>query len=227
MLALVRVASSVAPYFTAIGDPGAPGGGGGGGGSVVRYVELPTLQQHAGTAAEVVQRPPEPVRISLPTPQLRPTVEQESPFAQQLVTGPVVPAVRIGQGPGSGGGPGAGTGSGGGIGSGQGTGIGSGQGSGTGGEGGSVLPPNPIGVLMPPVENVPPSIRGQTVKVDFWVDSTGRVTRIDIDPEIEDSGYRRLFLSKMREYRFSPARTLDGEPVNGHLVISIVIGSSL
>ena len=81
-------------------------------------------------------------------------------------------------------------------------------------------------MLMPPVENVPPSIRGDTLKVEFWVDSTGHVTRIDVDPEIEDSGYRRLFLSKMREYRFSPA-TLDGKPVNGHLAMSIVIGGTL
>jgi periplasmic protein TonB len=227
MLAVIRVAASAAPYLTAIGDPGAPGGGGGGGGSVVRYVELPALQRQAGAEVETPPQPTSQPELLLPTAHLKPTIEQETPTAQIRLTGPVVPATRIGQGPGNGGGAGAGTGSGGGIGSGHGTGVGSGEGPGSGGQGGSVVPPDPIGVLIPPFNDLPAAVRGRTFSVEFWVDASGRVTRIDVDPEIEDAAYRRQFMDKMRAFKFRPARTLDGEPVNGRLVVPITFGGSL
>lgn len=221
VLALVFAASATQEYFRAIGDPGS-GGGGGGGGSVVRYVELPSFQRPAGTEVETPTEPTQQAQLQLPTPQLKPTLEPESPLTQNLVTGPVVAAVRLGQGPGSGGGPGAGTGSGGGIGSGQGTGVGSGRGPGSGGEGGSVLPPDPVQLLLPPTDP-PGSVAGKTFSVDFWVDATGRVTRVEITPEMEDAGYRRRFVERMVGYRFRPAHTLDGAAVNGHFVITFTL----
>jgi hypothetical protein len=59
--------------------------------------------------------------------------------------------------------------------------------------------------------------------VEFWVDASGRVTRVDVRPEIEDADYRRRFLDRMRQFQFNPARTLEGQPVNGRLIIRIAL----
>jgi hypothetical protein len=222
LVALVLGGAAADQYFSAIGGPGPRGGGGGGGGSVVRYVELPPMARTAGQVADAATAPSEPIELQLPTPHLMPALETESRLGEPVLTGPVVPALRIGQGAGSGGGPGAGSGSGGGVGSGVGSGIGSGEGSGTGGEGGSVLPPQLDLMIVPPTDR-PRSVRGRTYEVRFWVDAAGVVTRVEVDPDIEDREYRRRFLEQMRRYKFRPARTLDGEAVNGHFVAQITL----
>lgn len=203
-----------------IGGPGPKGGGGGGGGAEVRYVELPPLASAAATVAAPTEEPRRtPTEITLP----RPTVARmsETPTVVPSV-GQVVAAAAIGRGPGTGGGPGAGTGSGGGVGSGQGTGVGRGVGEGSGGgEGGSVLPPEPKFIIVP--ADRPGSVRGREFEVHFWVDRLGKVTRVEVEPEIEDSAYRRKFLEQMHQFQFTPARTLDGRPVDGHIVIPITL----
>jgi TonB family protein len=136
--------------------------------------------------------------------------------------GQVAAAAAIGRGAGTGGGPGAGTGTGGGVGSGQGTGVGSGVGPGSGGgEGGSVLPPEPKFIIVP--ADRPGSVRGREFAVHFWVDRQGKVTRVEVEPEIEDAEYRRKFLEQMHQFQFTPARTPDGRPVDGHIVIPITL----
>lgn len=221
ILALFIAGAATDTYFLGIGGPGPRGGGGGGGGSVIRLVDLPPMDR-AGQVPAVETPPTEPVELQLPTPNLQPVLETNSLFTDPVPTGPIVPGARLGQGPGTGGGAGAGSGSGGGVGSGAGTGVGAGEGPGTGGEGGSVLPPEPELMIVPPTDR-PRSVRGRTFEVHFWVDASGAVTRVEVDPEIEDGDYRRRFLEQMQRYRFKPARTLDGTAVNGHLIVDITL----
>jgi TonB family protein len=64
-------------------------------------------------------------------------------------------------------------------------------------------------------------MRGRTVRVHFWVNAQGKVTRVQVDPEIKDAAYRQQFLAMMREYTFNPARRVDGTPVEGELTMPI------
>ena len=196
--------------FRAAGGPGPVGGGGGGGGSHVRYLELPPFVTSFSPARQEQEQRPA-IDLPIPRPNLR-----EIPAESRLIrfappTGPVVPALAIGRGPGSGGDDGAGTGHGGGVGSGQGTGVGSGTGPGTGGDGGDSFGPRSRQMLLPP--DAPPSVKGQEFKVRFWIDERGRVTRIEVDPRIPDASYRREFADRMRQFRFYPARNADGTPI--------------
>jgi hypothetical protein len=145
---------------------------------------------------------------------------QEVP--QDLTTLSGIPATVDGAGLGTGSGPGAGTGTGGGVGSGTGAGVGSGEGPGTGGgEGGAVLPPEPKFIIVP--ADRPGSVRGKKFSVHFWVDRTGKVTKVEIEPEILDAAYQRKFLEQMYKFQFTPARTLEGTPVDGHLIIPMTL----
>ncbi len=193
------------------GGPGEPGGGGGGGGERIEYIELPPYvpPSSASSAAETVVR--REVEFEVPKPQLR-NIPSEAQRVRFLPPTDRMAAPRLGSGPGYGGGPGSGTGSGGGSGTEQGTGIGSGQGPGTGGGGGDGYGPQLQQALMPPTD-WPESVRGQEFKVRFWIDEGGRVDRVEVEPQIADSDYRKKFLDKMKQYVFAPARRADGTPV--------------
>ncbi len=196
--------------FRSVGGPGPLGGGGGGGGSQVRYLEL---QPYVTSASPAQIETDESPAIELPIP--RPELKEIPPETRQIriarPTGPVVPAQAIGRGAGSGGGDGTGTGSGGGVGSGQGTGVGSGTGPGSGGAGGDGYAPRSRQMLLPP--DAPESVKGREFKVRFYIDERGRVTRIEVEPRIPDSSYRREFRDRMRQFRFYPARDADGNPI--------------
>ncbi len=219
VIALLIGAAASEEFYRAIGDPGAPGGGGGGG-TVVRYVELPPVAM-ARRASERPQPERAAVQLVLPRPDIAALPDAMRPLTPPEVVGRDVAALRLGSGPAGGGGPGAGPGSGGGVGAGVGAGVGSRRGPGSGGEGGDVLPPEPKFIIVP--ADRPRSVRGREFEVHFWVDATGRVTRVEVEPEIEDADYRRKFLEQMRQFQFTPARTLDGRPVSGHIVIPITL----
>ena len=218
--AILAGAATTREVFRNIGDGAGPrGGGGGGGGGAARYVELPPMEwvgrEPARTPEQLPRRAPE-IPLELPRVSVTPSTSALRPI------GSLEGAQAVGQGPGTGGGAGAGSGSGGGIGSGEGTGIGSGAGPGTGGgEGGSVLPPEPKFIIVP--ADRPGSVRGKEFAVHFWVDRRGKVTRVEVDPQIEDAAYRRKFLEQMYQFQFTPARTLDGQPVDGHVVIPMTL----
>jgi protein TonB len=220
IIAAAIVAAAVGPdeMFRSAGGPGVRGGGGGGGGSVVRFVELPQLEAAGQVAAPVAPRVAPP--LELPRPDVT-RLLQTAPRVEFRQAGPLTAGLRLGAGPGSGGGPGSGTGSGGGVGSGQGTGVGSGQGPGTGGEGGTILPPGVKLSILP--ADRPRSVRGKEYAVRFWVNAQGRVTHVEVEPEIEDRDYRGRFLEQMYQFQFTPARTLDGQPVDGQIVIRIAL----
>ena len=219
MVMIVAATLGSDEVFRAIGGPGPRGGGGGGGGTVIQHVELPPLETAGAVQAPEAARPVP--QLALPAPNLAQLAVSSQRVELREVTGQIIPALRLGSGPGSGGGPGAGTGSGGGVGSGQGTGVGSGRGPGTGGEGGSIFPPEPKFIIVP--ADRPGSVRGQEYAVHFWVNTEGEVTRVEVDPDIPDRAYRRKFLDQMFRFRFTPARTLDGVAVDGQIVIPIAL----
>lgn len=205
--------------FRAGGGAG-PLGGGGGGGSLITYVELPAFASSSPPRAE-----PEPPRrarnVPIPEPQLRDIPKETRPLNLRPPTGPIAAAIDSGRGAGSGAGSGSGSGSGSGTGTGRGAGTGSGQGPGTGGSGGAGFGPTLQQALIPP-SDWPDEVRGQAYKVRFWVDERGRVTRVEVEPRIPDSAYRKKFLDKMREYVFSPARKGDGTAVAASVEIRIL-----
>jgi hypothetical protein len=55
------------------------------------------------------------------------------------------------------------------------------------------------------------------------VDQSGKVTRVEISPEIPDAEYRRKFLALLYQYTFEPARRPDGTPVAGQAVLTITL----
>jgi hypothetical protein len=218
LVALMLGAASTAEVFSALGGPGPAGGGGGGGRSEIRYVQLSPAAASDPAAARAEQDQ-EAVELVLPEPNLRSIPTETAAWQPPALRRPTLEAVRVGRGPGTGGGPGAGTGQGGGIGAGRGTGIGAGQGPGAGG--GNVFRPEPKMITIP--YDRPRSVQGTVVQVHFWVDAAGQVTRVEVEPRIEDAEYRRKFLDQMYQFQFTPARTLDGTPVAGHVIIPITL----
>ncbi len=227
LLLIMLVHWSGDEYHLATGAPGG-GGGGGGGGASVRYVELPPLASPASARRvqpEPPRRVPEP-QIETPEDDLpqvpKPVLRQAPDRPIDIEVPPTVTAVAnvatLGTGSGSGFGPGRGAGSGGGVGTGHGPGIGSGTGPGEG-EGGAVIAPE-VRTVVYPFEQPPASIRGQQFRVRFWVDEQGRVTRVEIEPEIDDKSFREKLLKRMRQWTFYAARTVEGRRVKGQLVVT-------
>lgn len=99
---------------------------------------------------------------------------------------------------------------------------GSGGGTGVSGEGAELLAPRPRYTVLPPLDR-PASVRGKSFQVRFWVDPLGKVTRVEVSPEIPDAEYRKKFLALMYEYTFEPARRPDGTPVAGTAVLTITL----
>ncbi|UCG87214.1 MAG: hypothetical protein JSW71_01315 [Gemmatimonadota bacterium] len=199
---------------------GPAGGGGGGSGSAVTYVEIPAyVSQTQGVRATEPESDGVEFRmIKAEVKTIARPIQQER-FPQQLAR--VAPAVWRGRGGGSESSGGAGPGSGGGVGSGRGTGIGSDTGPGTGGGRGAVLAPEPRAVVYP-VEEPPQGLSGLELVIHFWVDARGRVTKVEIDPPIEDSAYRRKLLESLRQWVFYPARTAEGRATEGELIVTHV-----
>jgi hypothetical protein len=204
-------------YLGSFGGPGPEGGGGGGGGSEIRYLQvLPFVAAAPARAALPEERA---VQLPIPEPELRAIPPETRRVSIVEPTGPVVPVARIGVGPGTGGDDGSGTGTGGGVGTGRGTGIGSAEGPGTGGEGGFAFAPRSRQMLLPP--DAPQAIKGREFRVRFYIDARGRVTDVEVEPRIENRGYRKKFLEKMRQFTFHPARTADGSPVAAYYDVII------
>ncbi|HEX9727425.1 MAG TPA: hypothetical protein VGA37_02835 [Gemmatimonadales bacterium] len=203
------------------GGEGPRGGGGGGGGPRITYVALPAYQPppQARPTERSQQRPED---IVIPTPTITEVKLEEPEFQIPRETAPLPGSEVLGQGAGTGGGTGAGTGSGGGIGSGRGTGIGSGVGPGTGGDGGDVFSPAPRYTVMPPQPR-PPSVKGKSFALLFTVGADGRVIRVEIEPNIRDTDYRRRLIAQLYEWTFTPAVTIEGKPVAAPFRVDITL----
>lgn len=194
--------------------PSAPGGAGplgGGGGGAERRITFVSISPPPAAATAAVRPWIQPVSLpvirEIPVP-----VPRAEPVPERLPT--PLSGLR--------GGEGAGTGTGGGVGPGVGSGTGSGAGPGTGGTGGDVFPPQARYSILPPLPK-PAAVRGKSFRVHFWVDVLGRVTKVQVSPEIPDGSYRKKFLSLMYEYTFAPARRADGTAVPGEAILTITL----
>jgi hypothetical protein len=148
--------------------------------------------------------PVEPISVALPP--------IEVPRATPPVAGPAASgAGTAGGGPGAGGAPGSGTGI--------------DMGPGTGGVGGYIFVASPRTAILPPLAQVPGSVRGRTYHVKFWVSAEGQVTRVEVDPPIADGKYGRAFHESMMAYQFYPAHTRDGRTVPGIVTYSVQVGN--
>ncbi|MGH7499187.1 MAG: hypothetical protein ACREL3_10090 [Gemmatimonadales bacterium] len=74
-------------------------------------------------------------------------------------------------------------------------------------------------ILVP--DDRPKDLRGKQVAALIWVDATGRVSRVEFDPDIRDRGYRQRLRETLQEYRFRPARGTDGFPVADTTTITL------
>lgn len=187
-------------------------GGGGGGGGRVAYISLPAPAPAAPTVVEVEppKRTPPPVPVTpTPTPPVQIPPPEPEPVASAQPAASAPGDSVAGMGPGQGGGTGGGTG--GGIGPGTGAGVGPGAGTG-GGEGGRGKAPEPRQLILPPTDP-PKELRGVTMTLTFWVDATGKVDRVDVQPEIRDRKFAAKVRDAMRNYRFHPGLGPDGAPI--------------
>lgn len=96
------------------------------------------------------------------------------------------------------------------------------SGPGRGEPGGGILPPQARYTVMPPTDR-PQSVRGQSYRVRFFVDANGKVTSVEVSPEIPDPAYRKQFLELMQQYSFTPAKRQDGTAVPGETVLVITL----
>lgn len=188
--------------------------GGGGGGRQVNMIALPQATQRPEPVVKVPPPPP-PVPVPVVTPaQITPPVPAPPVDTLPKTTGGAVT-----------------TGTGGGTGGNSGTGSGPGSGPGTGpGSGGGTAPPDsartaardpePRQLILIPFD-YPPSMRGLTIQVTFFVSADGRVDRVLFSEDIPDRGYAKRLEVVMRAYRFRPARSAEGQAVPGHTTVSV------
>jgi outer membrane biosynthesis protein TonB len=187
--------------------------GGGGGGRQVDMIALPEASRKPEPVVKVPPPPPPvPVPVVTPVPAPPPSPELPPDTLPKTTGGAVT------------------TGSGGGTGGTSGTGNGPGSGPGTGpGKGGSGTPdstravgrdPEPRQLILIPFD-YPPSMRGLTIQVTFFVLADGQVDRVLFSDDIPDRGYAKRLETVMRAYRFRPARSAAGQPVPGHTTVSV------
>jgi hypothetical protein len=197
-------------------DLGRGGGGGGGARTVAMFAVPGAAAAQEAPPALTPAPPPITVPQEMPTSIPEPTAQ---PTAAPVVA--AAPGPGEGAGAGTGTGPGTGTGSGTGGGSGGGVGTGTGNDSGPGGGGGTVFPPSPVGILIPPTEGKPRELHGVVIRVTFRISERGEVVSVVTDPQIRDRSYRNEFLDRMKHYTFTPARTRDGQAVASEIPIYI------
>jgi TonB family protein len=73
--------------------------------------------------------------------------------------------------------------------------------------------------VLYPFEQAPPSVEGQEYTLHFWVDRRGAVTKVEVEPKIEDAAFRKALLDRLRQWVFYPARTEEGRPVRGEFMV--------
>ena len=174
---------------------------------VTYYVSIAPLPEDAATPVETPEIPAiEPVAVDV----MDPPVIEAPPVDLAAMLGGGGVGEGEGAGTGSGTGPGSGSGTGGGSGSGTGTGTGAGEGPGSG-AGGTIRPPEVIGLIWPP--QPPGSVRDREVVVRVQVDENGRVTDVRLLASSGNERYDRELRRQAMEWRFRPARDPSGRAI--------------
>lgn len=209
------------------GGIGPAGGGGGGNRGTGGQMKQERLQY-----VRIAPTPPPPPPPVVRPPEIKPLVPPPPPPPQPTPTPTPVPpsptpatdageaksaTAGTGGGAGTDGSAGSGPGSGGGVGSGVGTGRGSSVGAGTGGGPGTVYPPAPTELFLPPLP-VPNKAKG-TIVVVFDVDSTGKVLDLQFPPT-KDGSYNRKLRDALAAIRFRPAVNAQGVPIRAKTEIT-------
>jgi len=176
------------------------GGGGGGGGARALLVYTPPAQPAAGPALPV----PPPLVMPKVTPVPLPEIRPPDVAPPTLSTAQLLAALGPGEGPG------------------KGAGRGPGMGPDSGGAGGSLYPPTPRQIILPPADR-PASVRGTTVTVRFEISERGDVMRVSLSPTLPDRSFAHEFTQRLQRYTFTPATTLDGRPVAAIYQIRITL----
>ena len=207
-----------------------PAGGGGGGNRGTGGVKTERLQyvRIAPTPALIpsiippLVKPPEIKPIVPPLPVPPPQAKPQPPATPASTEAADVKSAVTGTGGGAGtdGSAGAGPGSGGGVGTGIGTGKGTSVGAGTGGGPGTIYPPSPTELFLPPLP-VPSNAKG-TVVVVFDVDSTGKVLDLQFTPT-RDGNYNRKLRDAFASIRFRPAVNASGTPVRAKAELTYLL----
>ena len=227
-LLLVPLATSdtvQAALTSGAGGPGPAGGGGGGRGGTGGLWREPRVTERLHYLQVAPPPPPPPAPkpvpkaeippVPPPKPKVEPKPEPKAEPEPEKNVGVPTPDVSLlpgaGGGTGNDGTAGNGPGTGGGTGSGIGTGQGSGVGPGTGGGEGTIYPPAPTQVFMPP-QPAPAKIRPYELVAVFDVDERGNVRSFDFNRS-RDGGYNKKIEQMLREIRFRPAVRPDGTPV--------------
>jgi hypothetical protein len=203
------------------GGPGPAGGGGGGnrgsGGAPerIKYVAVaPPPPPPVAITPPVIPPlvpPVVPPPVVPPPPQPQPVAPPTPAAATAPVASAPAPTPGTGGGTGNDGSAGSGPGTGGGQGSGVGTGKGTSVGAGTGGGNGSIYPPQPTELFIPPLP-VPGKVKGMQLVAVFDVDSTGKVIGFDFN-ETKDGAYNRKLRDVLGGIRFRPGVNGAGVPV--------------
>lgn len=210
--------TKIAKEMLGAGGPGPAGGGGGGnrgnGGGAhkterTQYVQVkPPPPAPKPTLVPPPVTPPVVKPPVVPPPVQTPVVKPPEAKSEVNVVSDKPPAdlasvtAGTGGGRGSDGSSGNGSGSGGGVGSGVGTGRGASTGAGTGGGAGTIYPPTPTELFIPPMP--PPSkIKGFELVAEFDVDSTGKVIDFKFT-ETKDGAYNKKLKDILGSVRFRP-----------------------
>ncbi len=217
-------APKIVEMVTGAGGPGPAGGGGGGSGGTggaretqpvterLRYIRVhPTP---VPTPSELPPIPEVPAVVEEKPPE--PTIDIKTEVPREQID--LALATGVGGGAGKDGTAGAGPGSGGGVGSGIGTGRGTGTGPGTGGGEGTIYPPQPIQVLLPPFP-APEKIKPYYLTATFDVDERGNVVGAPRFNPSRDASYNRQVLATLKNFRFRPATKWDGTPVRAPVTL--------
>jgi protein TonB len=207
---------------TGAGGPGPAGGGGGGSRGSGGAREAQPKEERL----RYIRVDPKPVVTPDVLPPIPEVPKEEKPPEPRIEITTEIPkeqmdfslATGVGGGTGNDGTKGTGPGTGGGVGSGVGTGRGTGTGPGTGGGEGTIYPPQPIQVLLPPFP-APEKIKPYYLTVTFEVDERGNVIGTPKFNPSKDAGYNRQVLATLKNFRFRPATKWDGTPVRASVTL--------
>lgn len=167
------------------------------------------IRAAAGGGMEAIQLRPPTEALRAPEPMPVPTPDVTEPRPEPELEEEPVPAIALAEAlapPGTEGPD---------VGPGLATGEGEGDG-GTEAEGRfRVVPPTPTFFGIPPTEDRPDEVRGREVVVWVYVTAAGEVApdSTRLDPRIRNRGFDRRFREWVSDWRFEPARNVEGRPV--------------
>ena len=69
----------------------------------------------------------------------------------------------------------------------------------------------------------PAELQGVEFELTFYVDENGRVTDVEVFPEVPNRDYRKRWMDVLKRYRFRPAVRADGARVPGKAILTVTL----